>query len=151
MKNIFNIENTQELKNRINKLNQYSTPQWGKMSASQMLAHCNVAYEMTYDTSRFKKPKGLKKVLFKLVLKPIVIGKKPFRKNSQTAPEFRIENEKNFENEKQRMFDYIDKTQQLGVKYFEGKESLAFGNLTSNEWNNLFYKHLNHHLDQFGV
>lgn len=151
MKNIFNIENTQELKNRINKLNKNSNPQWGKMSASQMLAHCNVAYEMTYDTSKFKKPKGLKKVFLKHILKPFVVGNKPFKKNGQTAPEFRIKDEKNFESEKQRMFDYIDKTQQLGANHFEGKENLSFGNLTSNEWNNLFYKHLNHHLNQFGV
>ena len=47
--------------------------------------------------------------------------------------------------------DFIVKTQFLGASHFEGKESHSFGNLTSSEWNNMFYKHLNHHLEQFGV
>ena len=38
------------------------------------------------------------------------------------------------------------------VRYrFEGKESNSFGPLTKGEWNNMFYKHLDHHLSQFGV
>ena len=49
------------------------------------------------------------------------------------------------------MCHVITKTQELGEQYFDGKESHSFGNLTSNEWNNLFYKHLEHHLTQFGV
>ena len=43
----------------------------------------------------------------------------------------------------------ITKTQQLGENYFEGKESNSFGKLTASEWNNMFYKHLDHHLSQF--
>jgi SRSO17 transposase len=46
---------------------------------------------------------------------------------------------------------YIIKTQELGATHFEGKESHSFGTLTSTEWNNMFYKHLDHHLGQFGV
>ena len=56
-----------------------------------------------------------------------------------------------FEREKKRLIDYINKTQALGTAFFEGKESNSFGNLTANEWNNTFYKHLDHHLQQFNV
>ena len=35
--------------------------------------------------------------------------------------------------------------------YFDNKENTSFGPMTTNEWNNLFYKHLNHHLEQFKV
>ncbi|MCJ8164098.1 hypothetical protein MKJ04_04535 [Pontibacter sp. E15-1] len=31
------------------------------------------------------------------------------------------------------------------------QESHSFGRLSSQEWNNMFYKHLDHHLSQFGV
>jgi len=58
MKNVFNAEDVQELKNRINQLNNQTQPKWGKMDVGQMLSHCNVAYEMTYDSNNFKKPKG---------------------------------------------------------------------------------------------
>ena len=56
-----------------------------------------------------------------------------------------------FEEEKEKIIDYINKTQELGATHFDGKESHSLGKLTINEWNNLFYKHIDHHLNQFGV
>ena len=73
------------------------------------------------------------------------------KKNSRTAPAFLIANERDFEIEKKRLIDHLTKTQELGEDYFDNKESHSFGPLTKTEWNNLFYKHLNHHLEQFGV
>jgi hypothetical protein len=81
----------------------------------------------------------------------VLQNEKPYKKNSQTAPEFLVKADKDFNKEKQRLINYINKTQQLGENYFEGKESHSFGKLTSVEWNNMFYKHLDHHLTQFGV
>lgn len=41
MKNIFNHLYTEEILNRIDKLNPNSQPQWGRMDVAQMLAHCS--------------------------------------------------------------------------------------------------------------
>ena len=62
-----------------------------------------------------------------------------------------IGDQRDFEKEKKRLVDYINKVKDQGENYFDGRESRSFGPLTSNEWNNLFYKHLDHHLQQFGV
>ena len=62
-----------------------------------------------------------------------------------------IKDVRNFDIEKKRLIDYINKTQQLGDDYFDGRESHSFGILTKQEWNNMFSKHLDHHLTQFGV
>ena len=86
-----------------------------------------------------------------MFVKPIVVNEKPYKKSSQTAPEFLIKDERNFEKEKQRLINYIQKTEQMGAPAFEGKESHSFGPLSPQEWNNMFYKHLDHHLTQFGV
>ena len=150
MKNIFNQDQTIEVINRINNLNSNTQPLWGKMAVGQMLAHCNVTYEFVYD-DKHPKPNSFKKFIFKLFVKNIVVSEKPYKKNGQTAPEFIIKDSKNFDEEKKRLVDHINKTQQLGDKYFDGKESHSFGILTKNEWNNMFYKHLDHHLKQFGV
>ena len=150
MKSIFNPEVTSEITNRINKLTPDSQPQWGKMSVDQMLAHCCVSYENVYDDIH-PKPGAFKALLLKLVVKNIVVSEKPFKRNLRTAPEFIMKDAKNFEAEKKRLLEYISKTQQLGESYFDGKESRSFGKLKKNEWNNMFYKHLNHHLGQFGV
>lgn len=69
----------------------------------------------------------------------------------RTAPAFLIKGNKNFDAEKARLIDYLVKTEKLGSIYFDGKESHSFGPLNKTEWNNLFSKHLQHHLTQFGV
>jgi hypothetical protein len=150
MKNVFNQAESAELINRIDKLSPTSKANWGKMSVAQMLAHCNVTYEMAYE-DKHPKPNSFKKLILKLLVKKIVVGDKAYSKNSQTAPEFIIKDSRDFEKEKMRLKEYIAKTQQLGEHYFEGKESHSFGPLTKTEWNTMFYKHLNHHLTQFGV
>ena len=150
MENIFTEKSALKIIERINKLSPSTNAIWGKMNVAQMLAHCNVTYEMVYD-NKHKPAKGLKKILLKAFVKPTVCGEKNYPKNSRTAPQFIIESEKEFNIEKNRLIEYLTKTQQLGEDFFEGKESNSFGKLNIKEWNNMFYKHLNHHLQQFGV
>ena len=150
MKNIFDKEITNEVIKRIETLTPTTQANWGKMSVSQMLAHCCVTYEMIY-TDKHPKPNGFVKLMLKLFVKNAVVSEKPYPKNGKTALQFIIPNERKFETEKKRLVDFILKTQELGEQYFDGKESHSFGKLSTSEWNNTFYKHLEHHLTQFGV
>ena len=150
MKNIFDQQVADELVSRINKLSAETKPKWGKMAVAQMLAHCNVTYEMAYE-NKHPKPSGFVKLMLKLFVKNTVVNEKPYKSNSKTAPAFIIKDDKDFVAEKSRLLNYIKKTQELGAEHFENKESLSFGVLNKNEWNNMFYKHLDHHLNQFGV
>lgn len=150
MKNVFNLTDTAELVNRINQLSPTAPPQWGKMQVGQMLAHCSVTYEMVYE-HKHPQPNALVRLLLKLFVKNQVVGPRPYPRNGQTAPAFRITDPRDFTAEKQRLIDYLHRTQQLGEAHFDGKESLSFGPLTKAEWNTMFYKHLDHHLTQFGV
>jgi hypothetical protein len=59
--------------------------------------------------------------------------------------------QKDFEKEKAILIDNLKKTQELGEAHFEGKDNFSFGKMSSKEWNGLFYKHLDHHLSQFGI
>ena len=150
MKNIFDAKETETVIGRINNLSPTTKPQWGKMSADQMLAHCNVTYEMVFEDTHTK-PNGFTKFMLKLFVKNTVVNEKPYKKNGRTAPQFIIADAKNFVEEKARLTDYIKKAQGLGEAHFDGKESHSFGPLNKQEWNNMFYKHLDHHLNQFGV
>ncbi len=150
MKNIFELKSSQEIIGRINALSPETTSQWGKMDVAQMLAHCNVTYEMVYENIHAK-PNGFVKLLLKLFVKGKVVSTKPYLKNGKTAPQFIMKGSKDFDAEKKRLIDYIAKTQELGEQHFDGKESHSFGALNTQEWNNMFYKHLDHHLTQFGV
>ena len=150
MKNIFDLETTQEIINRIHKLNPSSPALWGTMSVDKMLAHCNVTYEMIYE-DKHKKTGAFTKFMLKLFVKDIVVNDKPYKKISRTAPAFIITDSRDFEKEKNRLIGFMEKTQALGAVHFDGKDSHSFGKLNSKEWHNMFYKHLDHHLSQFGV
>ncbi len=148
--NIFSREVSDKVIQRINQLQPTTAAKWGKMNVAQMLAHCNVTYEMAYE-NKHTKPNPIMRFVLKTFIKKLVTGEVPYKRNSQTAPAFIMVDEKNFDDEKERLIGYITKTQQMGETSFDNKESLSFGNLNSIEWNNMFYKHLDHHLTQFGV
>jgi hypothetical protein len=150
MKNIFLKEDVSEYIDRINELSPDSKALWGKMSVNQMLAHCNVSYEMVYEDIH-KKPNNFIKIVLRLFVKNKVVNKEPYSKNNPTAPQFIVKDERSFEIEKNRLINYIIKTQELGEDTFEGKISHSFGKLSAKEWNNMFAKHLDHHLTQFTV
>lgn len=150
MKDIFDASVTEEMIRRIEALTPDTRPLWGKMNASQMLAHVNVSYEMVYE-DKHKRPGALARLLLRTFVKQGVVGEKPYPKGAMTAPAFRIADERDFDAEKARLIAYLRRTQALGGDHFDGKESHSFGPLTRTEWSNLFYKHLDHHLTQFGV
>ena len=150
MENIFSIEGAKSFLDRLDKLTPETKAKWGKMNVSQMLAHCNVTYEMCYET-KHQKPTGFVKFILKVFVKKFVTNETPYKKGSKTAPQFIITDQKEFNTEKERLKNYIIKTQELGASQFEGKESHSFGKLNSKEWNNMFAKHLDHHFSQFGV
>ena len=150
MKNLFQKQDTDEILDRLNNLRPDSPRLWGKMSPAQMLAHCNVTYELVYD-NKHPKPGPFMRLILRLLVKNKVVSHVPYKPNNPTAPVFIIREDKDFETEKARLSAYIRRTQELGEAYFDQKESHSFGRLSKDEWNNMFYKHLDHHFRQFGV
>ena len=148
--NLFDAAITEEVHKRIHRLTHETQPLWGKMNVANMLGHCNVTYEMMYET-KHPKPGGFMKFMLKLFVKRAVVGPKPYPKNSRTAPQFLIADERVFDTEKQRLLDYLQRVQAEGAAAFDQRESHSFGPLSIDEWNTLMYKHLDHHLKQFGV
>ena len=89
--------------------------------------------------------------ILKAFIKKTVVSEIIYKQNSQTSPEFIIKDEKNVIEEKSRLINYINKTQQLGELEFDNKLSRSFRKLNKQEWNNMFYNHLDHHLNQFSI
>lgn len=147
---VFEKDVCDQLVQRIQLLSTQSQAKWGKMDVAQMLAHCSVTYEFIF-TDKHKKPNAFTKFMLKLFVKKVVCTSKPYKQSSPTAPAFKMVEQKNFEEEKNKLIDYIYKVQELGGDYFDGKESHSFGVLTLDEWNTMFYKHLDYHLSQFSV
>ncbi len=105
---------------------------------------------MVYE-QKHPKPNFFMSIILKMFIKKVVTNETPYKQNLRTAPAFLISDSRDFDTEKSRLINYINKTQQLGEATLDNKESHSFGPLKKTEWNNMFYKHLNHHLTQFGV
>ncbi|RYY58030.1 MAG: DUF1569 domain-containing protein [Chitinophagaceae bacterium] len=147
---IFTAEVAETIISRIDKINPDTKPLWGKMNASQVLAHLNVAYDSTF-TDIHPTPNFIQRLFIKAFAASMVVGNKPYPKNGPTAPWFKITGDRDFEAEKKKLLAYIRSTAAKGEAWFEGKKNKSFGVLTANQWNTMFYKHLEHHLTQFGV
>lgn len=151
MQNIFDAKDVQQYIERINLLTPETKQKWGKMNAEQVLAHLNVAYSMVFEPEKHKRPSFIAKFLLSNFVKPKLTNELPYKQNLPTSPAFIISDERNFEEEKKKLIGNIQRVQQLGRIAFEGKEHLNFGKINAQGWNNMFAKHLNHHLEQFGV
>lgn len=151
MKNLFEKSGLEHTIDRIKRLKPDTQPQWGKMNVAQMLAHSCISYEIAFNEKEVDKPGAFGRLMLNLFVKSTVIGTKPYSKNGRTAPYFIVADERDFEAEKDRLIQYLNKTYELGASHFEGMESVSFGAMTSKEWNTMFSKHLEHHLTQFGV
>ena len=148
--NVFEKSTVDNILARLEKITPETQPLWGTMDAAKMLAHLNVAYDLTYGKT-VPNNSAFKKMMLKLFVKKIVTSEKPYPQNGRTAPEFIISDARDFDKEKTILINYIKITLDHGKAYFEGKESTSFGKMTSEEWNNQFFKHLDHHFRQFGV
>lgn len=77
--NIFSKEVSDNIIERINNLTPATQPKWGKMSVAQMLAHCNVTYEMTYENIH-PKPNAFMRFILKTLVKNKVVNEAPTSK-----------------------------------------------------------------------
>jgi Protein of unknown function (DUF1569) len=149
MNNLFDQSDVSEILERIEKLTADSQRQWGKMNVAQMLAHCNVSVETAMGMN-YIKPLFIGRIIGSF-LKPKVLGEKPFGKNSPTDKSYIFNADLKFEEERSKATASIK-------KFFEGGPSQCtthphpfFGKFIPEEWAVFQWKHLDHHLRQFGV
>jgi hypothetical protein len=146
LQNLFDPTVKQGIIDRINKLSPSSQRQWGKMDVAQMLAHC-------------QKPLGvatghhtLKGAFFMRLIGPLFKTKlyndKPFTRDLPTDNSFKIADARDFETEKQNLVKMIN---DFSEKTMSGQPHPFFGKLTNEQWSKGSWKHLDHHLQQFGV
>ncbi len=150
MLSIYEPATTELLTSRINELKPNSSAKWGKMNVAQMLAHCSASYEQITG-ERNEKPPFFMRLMVKMFFKQSMINEVPYKQNLPTAPSFVMKDEKDFEKEKTRLIELVKKVGSMKADVFEGREQATIGVINATEWSNLMYKHIDHHLRQFGV
>jgi len=146
VRNLFNPVVKQDIVARINKLTAQSQRQWGKMDVAQMLAHCQMPLGVATGDHKLKGGFFLRLVgpLFKTQL----YNDKPFKRDLPTDNSFKITNVRDFERERQKLLQMIN---DFSEKSMSGEPHPFFGKLTKEQWSRGTWKHLDHHLQQFGV
>ena len=131
---------------RIQALSATTPPRWGRMSADQMLWHCNQVLSTSLDDIQVvpRRPPipvpVLKFMLFNL----------PWPHGAPTAPEYQSEVSRDFEAERKRCLELIDRLTARKIEE-DGWGPAVFGKISGREWSRLQAKHLDHHLKQFGA
>lgn len=150
MKTIFDKETRNELFERLGKLSARSERQWGKMTPSQMMEHTARVLEMAMSDAQPVKQVFIGKAIAWMFKKQF-LGEKPFGKNAPTGPDYKITNEPEFERTRDRLEQLITKFHDRGAEGLDGNVHPFFGPLTGKQWGETQYKHLDHHLRQFGI
>jgi len=150
MKTIFESNTIVGFQKRIENLNNHSQSKWGKMNASQMLKHCCENEKLLLQQKKFKRL-FIGRLFGKLALKAMVKDDFPLKKNQPTHPHLKIKENGNIVFQKKEW-------QQLIAQYLTSDSTIFsnfihpfFGKMTKEEIGITAYKHIDHHLNQFGV
>lgn len=149
MKTIFDTETHAEIFERLGKLTPNTQRQWGKMSPAQMMEHSARALEMA--TGQKPMHQAFLGKAIGWIFKGGFISEKPFPKNSPTGPTLIIKDEPDFELTRAKLKGLITDFHGLGSDGTDGNIHGFFGPLNGKQWGETQYKHVDHHLRQFGV
>ena len=150
MNNLFEAARVKEVKERMELLRPDSERLWGKMKPAQALAHCARGMELAVG-DRMPSRMFLGRIIGRIV-KPMALGNdEPMRRNSPTMKNLVVQDERDLGTERERLCGLINRFAAAGPKGCTTHPHSFFGRLTPEEWAELMYKHLDHHLRQFGV
>jgi Protein of unknown function (DUF1569) len=146
VKDLFDPAVKADIIHRINQLSPNSPAQWGKMNVAQMLAHCQMPLGVAVGSHQIKGSFFMK--LIGPLFKPLLFNSKPFKKNLGTDKSFIIADPRDFEAEKTKLIDMVNR---FAPETMVDEPHPIFGKMTKEEWSKGTWKHLDHHLQQFGV
>jgi Protein of unknown function (DUF1569) len=153
MKNLFDSTQVEDVKQRLLRLQPASERQWGTMNVGQTLSHCTSGFDMATGRVNVKRVPFPANIIG-LLIKPLVFSNdKPIRRNSPSAPELfpADPTQCHLDRERHQLIAAIDSFAAQGPPCCSTHPHPFFGPLKPEQWAILMYKHVDHHLRQFGV
>ena len=120
------------------------------MNAPQALAHCSVAMEWAVGDSHPPRM-FLGRIFGRLAKARAINSVEPLKPNTPTAKALIVQDQRDLSAEQRRLCTLIDRFASAGPQGCTSHPHSFFGPLTPGEWARLMYKHLDHHLRQFGA
>jgi hypothetical protein len=151
MSTIFDPKVADDLRRRIEDLTPESQPLWGKMNVGQMMCHVTDGFRMSMgerplpDQSSFLDRTLLKFLVIKVIKMPrsapTAAGLDQMKEGTPPAA---------FQEDRKALVDAFDHICSLPADHAWASHP-KFGPMTHAEWGILGFKHIDHHLRQFGV
>jgi len=145
VKSLFDPTVKQEIISRINRLTPATQHLWGKMDVAQMLTHVQRPIQFAYGHHEIKGNLFMK--IFGPLFKKILYNEKPYRRSLPTDKSYVVKDRHEFEREKQTLLELIDRFTEENIVR---EHHPVFGHLSKQQWALASWKHLDHHLKQFG-
>jgi hypothetical protein len=146
-RSLSNARAREALLDRLARLSPEARARWGKMTAPQMLAH--LVDWMLMAEGKLKTAPKLRPLRY-TPIKQLAIYWLPFPKGVPTAPELVGRPPLEWAIEQEAMRQHVESFAHLASKSV-WPDHPAFGKLTPQAWCVLGYRHMDHHLRQFGV
>ncbi|HEV8368809.1 MAG TPA: DUF1569 domain-containing protein [Pyrinomonadaceae bacterium] len=148
MRSILNESDLAEIGSRVRSLSVSSTRRWGKMDVTGMLQHLSLSARMTLG--ELPVPSAKKRAFQVFPLKHLILYVLPFPKGAPTAQELKPDVAVSLEEERSAVLELLERIS-TGPREGAGPNHPLFGPLTWREWGVATYKHVDHHLRQFGA
>ena len=150
MPSLFEPNDVRSIHQRVDRLASNSARQWGKMTAPEMLCHITDGLRIPLGeipaSSKGWNPFRLKPLRWLLVfVLPWPKGKVP------TTPDFQQAKPTSWDSDRAAFHAALDRFAARGEQGERFRAHPTFGNLANEEWARLAYRHVDHHLTQFGV
>ncbi len=150
MQDIFSTQTIANLEARINQIDNDSTAAWGKMTPYQMVKHCLLNEELMLRKTLYKR-RFLGRLFGKIALKANIKDDGPMGKNSPTHPDLVITEQGDVNSIKQRWIELLREYPKMKEGAYAGFVHPFFGKMSREQIARFAYKHVDHHLTQFGV
>jgi hypothetical protein len=134
---------------RVDALRADSMRRWGRMDVAQMLAHCQQPLRVALGELPLKR--SLVGLLLGRLAKKKLLAPKPWKQGLPTAPEFKVTDRRDFANERAALRALVERFGRGGPALLTKAPHPFFGPLAAHEWQALQWRHLDHHLTQFGA
>lgn len=148
MRSLWNEEARADIVTRVGRLTPESERNWGKMDCPTMVGHLASGLRMVLGERDLGPPRGPYRFA---PMRYLIVHMVPWPKGKAKAPmEPQPRRPDQWEADKRDLLELIDRAAQAPADALAATHPL-FGKMKHHDWGVLVYRHLDHHLEQFGV
>ena len=147
-KTLFDSSVRNDMHDRLKRLSATQSPLWGRFEAPRMVCHVRTGLELTLAAAAPRSATGL---MARFPVNWMMIYMMPWPKaKAESPPELLVTEPGDWQQDVAQLHERIDQFERRSAND-AWPESVGFGQISGHAHGVLQYRHLDHHLRQFGV